>query len=81
MTRASHDLLHGDVIGALRYNALFPLVLTLVTVAWLDWCARSAGRRPVLLARLPNWVPLTGIAVAVAFAVVRNLPGFDGLRG
>ena len=81
MTRATHHLLHGDLIAALRFNALFPFVLALVTVAWLDWYARSVGRRPVLPRRLPSWATPAAIAIAIAFAVIRNLPGVGFLRG
>ena len=45
LTRATHHLMHGDVLGALRYNALLPFVLTLITLLWVDWYARSTGRR------------------------------------
>ena len=81
MTRATHHLLHGDVVGAVRFNALLPFVLTLIALAWFDWYARTIGKRPVLTGRLPAWAPTAGIAVAVAFAAVRNLPGADFLRG
>lgn len=81
LTRATHHLLHGDVLGALRYNALLPFVLMLITLLWVDWYARSTGQRSLLLLRIPRWAPAAGIAVAIAFAVLRNLPGVDGLRG
>ena len=80
LTRATHHLLHGDVLGALRYNALVPFVLTLITLLWIDWYAREAGKPP-LLRRIPGWAAAAGVVVAVAFAVLRNLPGVDGLRG
>ncbi len=81
MTRATHRLLHGDVVGAIRYNVLLPFVVLLITLAWVDSYARSTGRRPVLAARLPRWAPALGVALAVAFAVVRNLPAAHFLRG
>ncbi len=81
LTRATHHLMHGDVLGALRYNALLPFVLALITLLWVDWYARSSGRRSSLLVGVPRWAPAAGIAVAIAFAVVRNLPGVEGLRG
>ena len=65
MTRATHHLLHGDVLGALRFNALLPIVLALIIVAWVDWYARSTGR-PALLRHVPRWAPLVGIVFAVA---------------
>jgi hypothetical protein len=81
MTRATHHLLHGDVVGALRFNALLPFVLALITVAWLDWYARSVGRRRLLPRRVPAWATGTAISIAVGFAVIRNLPSVDFLRG
>ena len=81
MTRATHHVLHGDIVGALRFNLLLPFVLALIVVAWFDWYARTIGHRPVLAGRVPAWAATAGIAVAVAFAVVRNLPGADFLRG
>lgn len=81
MTRATHHLLHGDLIGALRYNALLPFVLTLITLAWVDWYLRSVGRRSVLPRRLPSWATTAAIVTAIAFAVVRNLPAIGFLRG
>jgi hypothetical protein len=81
MTRATHHLLHGDIVGALRYNALLPFVLTLIALAWFDWYARTVGTRRVLAGRVPAWAPSVAIVVAVAFAVVRNMPGFGFVRG
>ena len=81
MTRATHHLLRGDIVGSVRFNVLLPFVLTLIALAWFDWYARTIGRRPVLAGRLPAWATTAAVAVAVAFAVVRNLPGADFLRG
>ena len=81
MTRATHHLLHGDVVGAMRYNALLPFVLLLIALLWFDWYARTVGARRVLPGRVPTWAARVAIVVAVAFAVVRNVPGFGFLRG
>jgi hypothetical protein len=50
-------------------------------VAWLDWYARSVGRRQLLPRRLPRWTWTAALATAIGFAVVRNLPGVGFLRG
>lgn len=58
--RALHCLLHGDLAAALRFNALFVLLVLIAAAAW----PLRAGRRRWL------WVLL---AVTVAFGVLRNI--------
>jgi hypothetical protein len=71
--RGTHDLLHGDVVGALDHNLLLPVLLAVFGVAFALWLRPLVGRpaRPV---RLPRWVVVAGTVVAVGFAVLRNLP-------
>jgi Protein of unknown function (DUF2752) len=71
-TRASYALLHGDLASALHDNALYVLTLPLLILLWWQWmqapASESAGRprpRPVVWA---------GIALVLAFGVLRNLP-------
>lgn len=68
--RASHELLHGRVLEALRSNAL--LVLGLPTLAgWTVW--RRARSRPVLaLSSAGVWWVFGGVLV---YTILRNLPG------
>ena len=72
-TRATRELIHGDVWAALGYNP-FALVLealvVLLVLRWLLAYARGL-RRPLVTGREGV---LLGVALAV-FAVVRNLPG------
>ncbi len=89
LTRATHHLLRGDVTASLRHNLLVIPVLVSIAVSWWMWMvnwragsARSTSTRPT--SRRPRspvlrLVPV--VTVAVVFAVVRNLPGVDGLRG
>jgi hypothetical protein len=78
MTRALYALLHGDLLTALRDNALF--VLTLAGLAmrslWfgaIKFCGRPAG----------DFFPLKFLwpllIVAIVFTVLRNLPAFNFL--
>lgn len=71
--RGTHDLLNGDIVGALDHNALLPALLAVHLVALLLWLRPLAGRpsRPL---RVPRWAVAAGIVVAVAFTVLRNLP-------
>ena len=72
-TRATRELMHGDLGAAMGYNP-FALVLEAVVVLlvarWLLASARGL-RRPLVTGREGI---LLGAALAV-FAVVRNLPG------
>jgi len=72
-TRATRELMHGDLWAAMGYNP-FALVLeaavVLLVVRWL--LATARGRRQPLVTGGEGI--LLGVALAV-FAVVRNLPG------
>ena len=78
MTRSLYALLHGNLLLALKDNALF--VLTLVAAA--IWSARFVLRKmrnqPVTL-NLPSKFLWIFLVVAGVFAVVRNLPEFEWL--
>ena len=72
-TRATRELMHGDLWAAMGYNP-FALVLEAVVIVlvarWLLASARGL-RRPLVTG---GEGILLGVALAV-FAVVRNLPG------
>lgn len=73
--RATHELLHGNMAGALDLNALTVLiVLPAVMVVYLVWVHRR-WRGEEFTVRLPVWLTTAMVAVAVVFTVVRNLPG------
>jgi len=77
-TRACHALLHGDLITALRDNALFILgsVAGLLRVSWL-YFERWRGRS--VRALVPgNW-GWALLFIALVFSVLRNLPAFSFL--
>ena len=63
MTRALHDLLHGDVRSALGTNLFLPVVVVLAGYLWLSWLWPAVtGRRLDLLHRVPSAV-WTGLIV------------------
>jgi hypothetical protein len=78
MTRALYALLHGDLRLALKDNVLFVLTLAALAI----WSARSIFRKlknqPVSFNVPPKFL-WTFLAIAVVFAVLRNLPGFEWL--
>ena len=71
--RMTHDLLHGDLVGAAHSN-LF-LLLMLPVVALLLWRGTRARWQGMPL-RLAPAVGYAILAVALVFTVVRNLPGW-----
>lgn len=81
LTRATHHLLRGNLGTALHFNLLVIPVLAAIVLAWLSWALTTAGRPTRLLPRLQPWAYAVLITAALAFAVVRNMPGVDGLRG
>ena len=77
-TRSLYALLHGNFLLALKDNALFVASLPALAV----WGARIAVRKmrgqPAALDLPPKFL-WTLLVVALVFAVIRNLPGFEWL--
>lgn len=71
--RGTHDLLHGDVLGALDHNLLLPALLALYAYGAVVYFAPLVGRavRPL---RPPRWAFVAGAVVFALFTVLRNLP-------
>jgi hypothetical protein len=69
--RALHQLLHGNIIAALRLNAMF--VLSLPLVAWFGprWILRMSRGQPTPLNARWLWFY---VAAWLAFGLLRNLP-------
>ncbi|MFN8020539.1 MAG: DUF2752 domain-containing protein [Acidimicrobiales bacterium] len=75
LTRGTHHLLRGDVVGALSSNVFTPFVLGAIVTAWVTWTLTAFGRRVSHPAtRIPAWSGPVLATVLVAFGVVRNLP-------
>ncbi len=71
--RAVHELLHGHLVTAFRFNPL--LVTSLPFLVWFGAAQtlRKAGNQPVMPIR-PAWIWAL-LVVLVAFTLMRNLPG------
>lgn len=77
--RAAHDLLHGDVVGALARNPAAVLALPYLALALATWVLRSAGRQAPRSTSLPAWLLWTLLGAIVLYGVLRNVPGWTWL--
>jgi hypothetical protein len=75
--RALHELVHGNLAAAFRFNAL--LALSLPAACWLGGrhVLRWFKNQPATIAIRPAWM-WGGLVVMLLFGVLRNLP-FDCL--
>lgn len=78
MTRALYALLHGNLRVALKDNALFILTLGALAVWAAQFVVRKIRHQPTTFSVPPKYLWLS-LVIALVFAVVRNLPGFDWL--
>jgi hypothetical protein len=74
-TRATHELLHGRLLAAWHYNALWVLSLPLAVYLTISELRVLSGGRP-LPGDLPRrtWFWLAVAAVTMVFFLCRNLP-------
>ena len=78
MLRATHDLVHGDLAGAIQRNPLAPLVLATMVALYAVWVVSRWTGRPV--AWTPGrWTPWLLLGGFVLFTVARNVPGWTWL--
>ncbi len=80
--RGCHDLVTGNVAGALDHNVLLIVLVPLAVVLWARWLLRSwRGREaPVTYGqfRRRNAVMIGTLVVVLAFGVVRNFVPYLG---
>ena len=77
-TRASYQLLHGNVVAALRDNALFVLSLPVLTARGIWFLDRQRRGRPARFF-IPPPALWAFLVIALVFVVLRNLPAFSFL--
>ena len=77
-TRSLYALLHGNLRLALKDNALFILALAALAVWGGSVAVRKIRNQPATFNISPIFLWLF-LVVALVFAVVRNLPGFEWL--
>ncbi|MGH3725557.1 MAG: DUF2752 domain-containing protein [Mycobacterium sp.] len=81
--RMVYSLMHGDVLGALRYNAVALVALGFLAVCFVAWTrSRWRGEVDWNPPWIRGWVPTVTLVVFVAWFVVRMIPiaPFTALR-
>lgn len=71
--RATHSLVHGDIVGALSHNLLAFIIIPVFAYVMLRWVLLQFGKElpPIRSPRVIKWaVPIA----LLAFTIVRNIP-------
>ena len=71
--RAMHSLLHGDLAGAIRFNALLILSLPFLACLGVNSVRASLGKAALVAGPRPVWIWIF-FAMMATFGVLRNLP-------
>jgi hypothetical protein len=72
--RATHQLLHGHIEAAFRFNALLVSSLPIFAVGFVQAARHRAANKPAFSWIRPTWL-WVGLAILIAFGILRNLPG------
>jgi hypothetical protein len=72
--RALHQLLHGHVAAAFRFNPILVVFLPLLLWFGLKYALQQARNQPGSIGARPFWLWLA-LGVVLVVSVLRNLPG------
>jgi hypothetical protein len=74
--RAVHELLHGHVMAALRFNPAAVLFLPVLGAAWMARAIRVATGRPHRPVAISNVWVLVILASIIVYWIARNIPAY-----
>jgi Protein of unknown function (DUF2752) len=72
--RAMHQLLHGHIEAAFRFNALIVSSLPLLALGFLQSARYRALNKPAMAWVRPNWLWAL-LVILIVFGILRNVPG------
>ena len=82
LMRGTHDLVTGNVAGALDHNVMLVVLVPLAVVLWARWARRSwTGSTPAVTRaqfQRRNTIVITSLVVILAFGVLRNFTPYLG---
>ena len=76
LTRGFHALFHGDLLGALDYNALIPLYVLFFGYLTLSLALTAIRGVGLSWKFLRPWMVYSFLVTSFAFGILRNLPYF-----
>lgn len=80
--RGTHDLITGDVRGALDHNILLVVLVPIAAVLWVRWALRAWRGRTAAVSygqfRRRNQLLVVSLVLVLAFGVVRNFVPYLG---
>ncbi|MFT3660073.1 MAG: DUF2752 domain-containing protein [Gordonia sp. (in: high G+C Gram-positive bacteria)] len=81
-SRCLYSLMHGDLAGALHYNALAVVALVLLAVAFVTYTVGLWRGRRVRSWQNLRYTPVVVLVVTMIWFVIRNIPmaPFDSLK-
>lgn len=71
--RATYDLAHLDLASAWSMNPLWVVVAPVLVLVWIAWVVRAWRGRRIDRSLVP-WMWIVPLTVALAYAVLRNVP-------
>ncbi|MEW2478932.1 DUF2752 domain-containing protein [Mycobacterium sp. NPDC049093] len=80
--RMIYSMLHGDLLAALRFNAVGVIALGLIVWAYLAWTYGRLRGRQIASWQHHRWSAMVALVVTVVWFIIRNLPfePFTALR-
>lgn len=75
MTRALHSVLQGDIVRAIKFNAVLVVALPVLIyfyILWMNWAFTGRKMPTFTISKKVSW---TLVAIVAIFVVGRNLPG------
>lgn len=74
LTRGFHALFHGDVLGALHYNAMLPIYAFVISYALVSMILIAGRGRGLSWKAFPPSAMYAFLVITLIFSVGRNLP-------
>jgi len=76
MTRGFHALFHGDILTALDYNALIPLMLVFFGYWFLSMLLVAVRGRGFGFGKMSLSLVMGTFILLLVFGVLRNIPAY-----